>query len=176
MKIVAVSRAAAHRFSKRNEMWITLLAGLGVEGDAHCGKTVKHRSARDRTKPNIRQVHLLQSELLPQLRANGFPIEPGQMGENVLTEGIDLLSVSTGTRLHLGSSAIVEVTGLRAPCVQMDRFQQGLMQATLDRDADGGLIRKAGIMAIVLAGGDVRPGDSIRVEAPAGPPRPLRPV
>src|ERR1700681_3238565 len=121
MKVVAVSRAASHRFSKSNEMWIRLVAGLGVEGDAHAGRTVKHRSRvmRDPTQPNLRQVHLLQSELLTELRDRAFDVAAGQIGENVLTEGIDLLALSTGTRLHLGGSAIVRITGLRNPCVQL---------------------------------------------------------
>ena len=178
MKVVAVSRAAGHRFSKPNEMWIRLVVGLGVEGDAHAGKTVKHRSrvARDPTQPNLRQVHLLHAELLDELRGKGFDLAAGQIGENVLTEGVDLLGVGTGTRLHLGADAIVEITGLRNPCIQLDRFRPGLIAATLDRDAAGGLVRKAGVMAIVLADGDVRPGDPIRLIPPEGPHRPLMPV
>jgi MOSC domain-containing protein YiiM len=159
-------------------MWIKLIAGLGVEGDAHLGTTVQHRSrvARDPTVPNLRQVHLLHAELLTELRGKGFDVGPGEIGENVLTEGVDLLALSTGTRVHLGDQAIVEITGLRNPCVQLDRFQKGLMAATLDRDANGGLVRKAGVMAIVLEGGEVRLGDPIRVELPDGPHRPLTPV
>jgi len=178
MRVVAVSRDARHHFSKSNELWITLIAGLGVEGDAHAGPTVKHRSrvARDPSQPNLRQVHLLHGELLSELQAKGFAIGAGQIGENVLTEGVDLLGLSTGTRLHLGSEAVVEVTGLRNPCVQLDRFSKGLMAAVLDRDADGGLVRKAGVMGIVLQTGEVRPGDSIRVEAPDGAYQPLIPV
>lgn len=178
MRVVAVSRDARHHFSKSNELWIKLIAGLGVEGDAHSGRTVKHRSrvARDPSQPNLRQVHLLHSELLSELQAKGFAIGAGQIGENVLTEGVDLLGLSTGTRLHLGSEAVIAVTGLRNPCVQLDRFRKGLMAAVLDRDADGGLVRKAGVMGIVLKGGEVRPGDPIRVEALEGAYRPLIPV
>jgi MOSC domain-containing protein YiiM len=178
MRVVAVSRDARHHFSKSNELWIKLIAGLGVEGDAHSGRTVKHRSrvARDPSQPNLRQVHLLHNELLSELQAKGFAIGAGQIGENVLTEGVDLLGLSTGTRLHLGSEAVIAVTGLRNPCVQLDRFRKGLMAAVLDRDADGGLVRKAGVMGIVLKGGEVRPGDPIRVEAPEGAYRPLIPV
>lgn len=178
MRVVAVSRSAGHRFSKSNDLWIKLLAGLGVEGDAHSGRTVKHRSrvARDPNQPNLRQVHLLHTELLSELQAKGFAISAGQIGENVLTEGVDLLGLGTGTRLHLGDEAVVEITGLRNPCVQLDRFRTGLMAAVLDRDADGGLVRKAGVMGIVLRGGEVWPGDAIRVERPEGPYRPLLPV
>jgi len=178
MRVVAVSRDARHHFSKSNGLWIKLIAGLGVEGDAHAGRTVKHRSrvARDPSQPNLRQVHLLHSELLSELQAKGFTIAAGQIGENVLTEGVDLLALSTGTRLHLGGEAVVELTGLRNPCVQLDRFSKGLMAAVLDRDADGGLVRKAGVMGIVLQTGEVRPGDAIRVVPPAGPHRPLIPV
>jgi MOSC domain-containing protein YiiM len=176
--VVAVSRAGSHRFSKLPQMWIRLRAGLGVEGDAHAGATVKHRSrvARDASQPNLRQVHLLHAELLEELAGTGFVFGAGQIGENVLTRGVDLLGLSTGTRLRFGDAAVVEVTGLRNPCVQLDRFQAGLMAATLGRDGQGNLIRKAGIMGIVLADGDVQPGDPIAIQPPDGPHRPLRPV
>lgn len=176
--VIAVSLRKGHHFSKTNSLSIRLLKGLGVDGDAHMGETVKHRSrvAKDPTQPNLRQVHLLHEELFDELQAKAFIVRPGDMGENVTTRGIDLLGLPTGTRLHLGEAAIVEITGLRNPCVQIDRFQQGLMAATLDRDADGNLIRKAGVMGIVLAGGDVRPGDAIKIALPAEPHRRLQPV
>ena len=176
--ITAVSRSGTYTFSKPNADAIRLLAGLGVEGDAHLGQTVKHRSrvARDPTQPNLRQVHLVHAELHDELRARGFHVQPGEMGENVTTRGLDLLALPTGTRLHLGGSAVVEVTGLRNPCAQLDRFQPGLMAAVLDRDEHGGLVRKAGIMAVVLSGGEVRPGDAVRVELPPEPHRALEPV
>lgn len=176
--VVAVSRSPGHRFSKRNELWIRLVAGLGVEGDAHAGETVKHRSrvARDPTQPNLRQVHLIHAELHDELAAAGFSVGAGDMGENVTTRGIDLLALPVGTVVRLGESAVVTITGLRNPCSQLDRFQPGLMSAVLDRDADGNLVRKAGIMGVVTAGGDVRPGDAIRVELPPGPHQPLAPV
>lgn len=176
--ITAVSRSGAHTFSKPNADRIRLLPGLGVEGDAHLGQTVKHRSrvARDPTQPNLRQVHLVHAELHDELRARGFQVGPGEMGENVTTRGVDLLALPTGTRLHLGAAAVVEVTGLRNPCAQLDRFQPGLMAAVLDRGEDGELVRKAGIMGVVVAGGEVRPGDAIRVELPPEPHRGLQPV
>jgi len=176
--VEAVSRGPRHDFSKRNELWIRLIAGVGVEGDAHAGETVRHRVMRRWTPdaPNLRQVHLIHAELHDELRAAGFHVSAGDMGENVTTRGVDLLALPAGTRLHLGDQAVVEVTGLRNPCVQLDRFQPGLMAATLGRDEHGGLVRKAGIMSIVVAGGDVRAGHSIRVELPAGPHRPLVPV
>jgi len=169
--VEAVSRAAEHAFSKVNHGCIRLLAGLGVEGDAHLGRTVRHRSrvARDPSQPNLRQVHLIHGELLDGLRAQGFRVAPGAMGENVTTRGIDLLSLPTGTRLILGTEAVVEVTGLRNPCVQLDHFQQGLMSAVLDRDAEGNLVGKAGVMAVVVTGGEVRPADLIGVELPPPP-------
>ena len=134
--VAAVSRAADHTFSKANHDTIRLLAGLGIEGDAHAGHTVQHvsRVARDPTAPNLRQVHLISAELHDELRARGFDVAPGDMGENVTTRGVDLLRLPTGARLHLGDEAVVEVTGLRNPCVQLDRFQRGLMAAVLDRD------------------------------------------
>jgi MOSC domain-containing protein YiiM len=176
--VVAVSLRHGHHFSKTPSLGIRLLKGLGVAGDAHLGETVKHRSRvrKDPTRPNLRQVHLMHAELFDELRAKGFAVQPGDLGENVTTSGIDLLALPTGARLHIGAAAVVEVTGLRNPCIQIDTFQKGLMAATLDTDADGNLIRKAGIMSIVLADGDVRPGDAVRVELPTPPHRPLLPV
>ena len=173
--VIAVSRGPTHTFSKPNQGSIRLLTGRGVEGDAHCGKLVQHRSrvARDPTQPNLRQVHLIQAELHDELQASGYIVYAGQMGENVTTRGIDLLRLPTGTRLHLGNAAVVEVTGLRNPCVQLDNFQSGLMRAVLEQDEQGALIRKAGIMAIVLADGQVRPGDPIIIELPPEPHRTL---
>ena len=176
--VTAVSRSAKHTLVKSNQHSIRLLAGLGVDGDAHQGATVKHRSrvARDPTQPNLRQVHVIHAELHEALRASGFTVSAGQMGENITTRGIDLLGLPTGARLYLGSAAVVEVTGLRNPCAQLDRIQPGLMAATLDRDEHGNLVRKAGIMGVVVTGGEVRPGDPIRVELPMQPHLPLAPV
>jgi len=176
--VQAVSCSPTHTFVKPNQGSIRLLTGLGVEGDAHLGETVKHRSrvARDPSQPNLRQVHLIHAELHDELWAAGFVVSAGQMGENVTTRGIDLLRLPTGTRLHLGKTAVVEVTGLRNPCLQLDHFQPGLMAAVLGRDEHGALIRKAGVMAIVLADGEVRPGDPIIVELPPAPHRSLEPV
>ncbi len=176
--VVAVSRGPRHTFNKAPDAFIRLLAGLGVEGDAHMGVTVKHRSrvARDPTQPNLRQVHLIHAELHEELERAGFAVAAGDMGENITTRGIDLLALPTGTRLRLGDLAVVEVTGLRNPCVQLDRFQPGLMAAVLDKDADGQLVRKAGIMSIVLKGGEVMPGDTIRIVLPPAPHWPLKPV
>ncbi|WP_119459100.1 MOSC domain-containing protein [Rhodospirillaceae bacterium SYSU D60014] len=176
--VTAVSRSATHSLTKPNQDYIRLLAGLGVEGDAHLGKTVKHRSrvARDPNQPNLRQVHLIHAELHDELRAAGFALSPGQMGENVTTRGVDLLGLPNGTRLHLGAMAVVEVTGLRNPCAQLNQIQPGLMAATLGRDEQGRLVRKAGVMGIVLAGGEIRPGDPIRVELPPEPHRSLERV
>ena len=176
--VIAVSRSASHSFSKRGELGIRLLQGLGVEGDAHLGVTVQHRSrvAVDPTQPNLRQVHLIHEELFDELRGQGFDVGAGQLGENITTRGIGLLGLPTGTRLHIGEQAVVELTGLRNPCVQIDRFQHGLMQAVLGRDADGRLVRKAGVMGIVLTSGEVFPGDRIELRLPAHPHRPLERV
>lgn len=173
--VVAVAARAGHHFSKRVQFGIRLVAGLGVAGDGHAGATVKHRSrvARDPSQPNLRQVHLIHAELFEELGAQGYAIGPGDLGENVTTQGLDLLGLATGTRLAIGGAAIVEVTGLRNPCLQLDRFRPGLMKATLGRAPDGALIRKAGVMAIVLAGGDVQAGDPIRVDPPPEPHVPL---
>lgn len=176
--VIAVSRSATHSFSKPNVKSIRLLAGLGVEGDAHAGETVKHRFRvkADPTQPNLRQVHLIQAELFDELSAKGFSIAPGEMGENITTRGIDLLALPVGTRLQIGASAVVEVTGLRNPCVQIDRFRKGLMKAVLDRHSEGGLVRKSGVMGVVRAGGEVHTGDEVTIVLPAEPHRRLEPV
>jgi MOSC domain-containing protein YiiM len=171
VEVIAVAASPGHTFGKPTRDRVRLLAGLGVEGDAHAGETVKHRSRvkADPTQPNLRQVHLIHAELFDELRAGGFEVGPGQMGENVTTRGVPLLTLPRGTRLRLGVEAVVELTGLRNPCSQLDRFQPGLMAALLGRDADGALIRKAGVMAVVLAGGEVRLGDPVSVELPPEP-------
>ena len=166
--VIAVSRSATHTMSKLNAESIRLVADIGVEGDAPAGTTVKHRSRvrQDPSQPNLRQVHLIHSELHDELRAKGFDLVPGQMGENITTRGIYLLALPKGALLHLGNEAVVEVTGLRNPCTQLDGIYPGLMNAVLDRDAEGSLIRKAGIRGIVLKHGSVKPGDAITVRLP----------
>ncbi|MGZ5933779.1 MAG: MOSC domain-containing protein [Rhizomicrobium sp.] len=178
MKVIAVASDRSHNFSKPRRTSIRLIKGLGVEGDAHLGEKVQHlsRVRRDPESPNLRQVHLIHAELHDELHKKGFRVEAGQMGENITTRGIDLLGLPVNARLHIGPDAIVEVKGLRNPCAQLDGLQQGLMAATLDKDAAGNLIRKAGIMGIVIAGGEVKPGDAIRVELPDGLHLKLEPV
>ncbi|MER5177378.1 MOSC domain-containing protein [Streptomyces sp. NPDC002896] len=173
--VTAVSSNSEYSFTKPNRDGITLLAGLGVEGDVHAGVTVKHRSrvAQDPTQPNLRQVHLIHEELFAEVAEEGFKVSPGQLGENITTSGIDLLGLPVGTVLHIGEEATVEVTGLRNPCLQIDAFQIGLLKQVVGRDESGNVVRKAGIMGIVLRGGEIRPGDTIRAELPAEPHRPL---
>ncbi|MFJ4919938.1 MOSC domain-containing protein [Streptomyces sp. NPDC088725] len=165
-------------FSKPNRGSITLLAGLGVEGDAHAGVTVKHRSrvARDPSQPNLRQVHLVHEELFDAVGEEGLKVAPGELGENVTTRGIDLLGLPAGTLLRMGDEAVVEVTGLRNPCAQLENFQPGPLKQVAGRDEAGNVVRKAGVMSVVRTGGVVRPGDEIRVELPEGPLRLLGPV
>lgn len=176
--VTAVSRSAAHTFSKDNQGSICLIAGRGVEGDAHSGVTVQHRSrvAQDPSQPNLRQVHLIHAELFDELRIAGLEVSAGQMGENITTRGINLLGLPTGSRMSVGETAVLEVTGLRNPCSQLDGFLPGLTAAVLDRDAAGNLIRKAGIMGIVIVGGEVSAGDSISVTLPPKPHKPLERV
>lgn len=173
--VVSVAANRRHTFSKAPQLFIELRTGLGVEGDAHAGRTVQHlsRIARDPLQPNLRQVHLMHEELFSELAAKGFRVSPGDLGENITTRGIDLLGLPRATRLRIGSSAVVELTGLRNPCVQIDRFQDGLMAAVLDRDAAGNLVRKSGVMGIVISDGPVRADDPITIELPGGPHSPL---
>jgi len=168
---IAVSCSAQHTFSKPNQLSINLIEGIGVEGDAHAGKKVKHRYLVkiDSTKPNLRQVHLIQAELFDELNATGFSVGPGQLGENITTRGADLLALPTGTKLQIGAEAVIELTALRNPCHQIDNFQKGMLKAVLDRDDDGNVIRKAGVMGIVLVGGEIRPNDPIVINLPPEP-------
>ncbi len=168
--VVSVSLNPKHEFSKHVLSEVRLIAGCGVEGDAHAGATVKHRYRvrKDARMPNLCQVHLIHAELFDELAAAGIAVGPGEMGENITTRGLDLLGMGVGTLLHVGAEAVIEVTGLRDPCAQMNGFRPGLMKACLARDAAGRLVRKAGIMGVVVSGGLVRPGDAIRMEAAAG--------
>lgn len=177
-RVVALHLSGSHSFSKQAQHRLTLLEGIGVQGDAHAGVTVKHRSrvARDPSQPNLRQVHLIHAELFDALARGGFDVKPGDLGENITTRDIDLLGLPTGARLHIGESALVQVTGLRNPCAQIDRFQSGLMHAVLDRTPDGKLVRKAGVMGVVLRGGAVDSSAAIRIELPQGEHLPLEPV
>ncbi|MFD8572561.1 MOSC domain-containing protein [Streptomyces sp. NPDC059639] len=180
--VTAVSSNGTYSFTKPNRERVTLLAGLGVEGDVHAGVTVKHRSrvAQDPTQPNLRQVHLIHEELFTELAGQGHQVRPGELGENITTRGIDLLALPTGALLRFGDvdgGAVVEVTGLRNPCRQIDDFQDGLLKRVVGRDPDSGeIVRKAGVMSVVREGGTVGPGDAVHVELPAHPHRPLERV
>lgn len=177
-EVVAVSRDHDHHFSKPVVDAVTLVEGWGIEGDAHAGTTVQHRSrvARDPSQPNLRQVHLIHAELFDELEAAGHAVAPGLLGENVTTRGVDLLGLPTGALLHLGEDACVRVTGLRNPCQQINDFEPGLLREVLGRAEDGSVSRKGGVMGVVVSGGVVRPGDGVRVELPAGELEPLSPV
>ncbi|MCL7998766.1 MOSC domain-containing protein [Brucella sp. 21LCYQ03] len=169
--VVAVARDAKHRFSKQLVSEISIVAGEGVEGDAHKGVTVKHRSRvrADPTQPNLRQVHLIQAELFDELAGKGFDISPAELGENITTRGIDLLALPKSAILKIGNDVVLEITGLRNPCSQIEKYEKGLLNAVLDKTEDGELIRKSGVMSIVLAGGNVQAGDIIEVELPPLP-------
>jgi MOSC domain-containing protein YiiM len=177
-RVLSVNSSRVHSFSKEPVPAVTLVAGHGVQGDAHYGVTVKHRSRvkKDPFQPNLRQVHLIHSELFEELAQRGFHLEPGFLGENVTTEGVDLLALPRDTLLHLGKEVVVRITGLRNPCSQLDDFRRGLMAAVLDRTPDGKIIRKSGVMGVVVSGGTVNAGDAIRVELPARPHTALEPV
>lgn len=173
--VVSVHAGAEHSFGKEARPDIRLVAGFGVEGDVHGGATVRHRSrvAKDPYQPNLRQVHLIAEELFGELGEQGFTVGPGDLGENVTTSGIDLLDLPTGALLRIGDDALVAVTGTRNPCRQIEKFQTGLLAAVVDRAPDGSVIRKAGVMGVVVQGGPVRPGDPIAVAYPPPPWEPL---
>lgn len=175
-KVLSVSQSSKHNFSKDRVDSVLLVKGLGVDGDSHAGTTVQHvfRKKSHPAEPNLRQVHLIQAELFDELEQDGFHVRPGDLGENITTRGIDLLNLPEGTLLRIGPDAVVQVTGLRNPCRQIDRFQPGLLKAVLPRDGKGKIVRKTGIMGIVLSGGRVTVDDEIRAELPAGPPRRLK--
>lgn len=177
-EVISVHKSENHTFSKTSESSIMLVTGQGVEGDAHKGVKVKHRSRvrADPSQPNLRQVHLIHCELIDELQQQGFKVAPGSMGENITTKGIDLLNLPTDSILHIGHQVELKVTGLRNPCGQLDKFQKGLTAAVLGRDGQGKVIRKAGIMSIVITGGEIAPGDSIKTILPKKPYLALEPV
>ena len=170
-KVAAVHLAADHQFSKQTVGSIELLEGLGVAGDAHLGVTVQHRSRvrADPTQPNLRQVHLMHQELFDWLAPRGFAVDAGSLGENITTTGVDLLGLPRGSLLHIGDSAVVEVTGLRNPCAQIEDFMPGLLKQLVGYDDAGTLVRRAGIMGVVHRGGTILPGAPIAVVLPEGP-------
>lgn len=174
-RVTAVSRNGDYSFTKPNRDSVTLVAGFGVEGDVHGGATVKHRfrMRKDPSQPNLRQVHLIHEELFEEVREAGFEVAAGELGENVTTRGVDLLGLPVGTRLRLGAEAVVEVTGLRNPCAQIDGFRKGLLKEVVGKGADGRAVFRTGVMSVVVSGGVVRPGDPVTVELPNGPHRPL---
>lgn len=177
-QVTAVAKDGQHRFSKCIAPEITIVAGLGVDGDAHQGVTVKHRSRvkADPTQPNLRQVHLIHSELFDELAERGFEVGPSDLGENITTKGINLLGLPRGAHLKVGNEVVLEVTGLRNPCAQIDEFRKGLLSAVLDNGPKGEVIRKSGVMAVALNGGRVRDGDRIDVVLPEPPFLPLERV
>ena len=176
--VASVGVSSGHTFTKQPCSAIRLIAGLGVEGDAHSGALVKHRSrvAKDPSQPNLRQAHIIHAELFDELAAQGFHVRSGDLGENITSRGVDLLALPRAALLHIGEEAVIEITGLRNPCQQINAFQPGLMQAVIERSDDGGLVRKSGVMGVVRVGGLVRPDDVIRVELPAEPHVRLEPV
>lgn len=176
--VVALHRSSEHTFSKESCGEVTVVAGIGVDGDAHAGATVRHRSrvAADPTQPNLRQVHLIPSEILDRVRAAGHDVEPGDLGENVTTEGIDLHALPTGTLLRIGDTALLAITGLRNPCGQIENFRTGLLAEVRGRGDDGRLQRWAGVMSVVVQGGTIRTGDPIAAQSPPLPHHPLERV
>lgn len=173
--VIAVASDSGHNFSKPLRPVINLIAGFGVEGDAHAGKTVQHLWDKKKTPyaPNLRQVHLVHEEIFAQLAEDGFTVTPGDIGENIVTRGIDLLNLPLATQLEFQSGAVVELTGLRDPCSKLNKVQDGLIHKFVYKSEEGKRAVKSGVMSIVLTGGEIRPHDSITVKLPEGPHEPL---
>jgi len=172
--VLAVHCNGKHAFSKPPRDAIRLIGNWGVEGDAHAGATDQHlyHIRRFGEQPNLRQVHLIHAELFDEVLTKGHAVLPGQLGENISTRNVDLLGLPQGARLHIGAEAVVELTGLRNPCRQIDEFQPGLRSHLVERTA-AGVVRRGGVMSIVVKGGMVRRGDRIEVELPQTPHSPL---
>jgi hypothetical protein len=165
----SVSASPRHGFSKLVRESITLIKGHGVDGDAHAGAFVKHRYlARWRPRmANERQVHLINQALFEELFSEGFNVQPGNLGENVTTRGIDLLRLPLGTMLALGPTAAVELRGLRTPCVLVDRFRKGLLKALVRKGEQPRF--RAGVMGVVREGGILFPGNPVKVTISPAP-------
>jgi MOSC domain-containing protein YiiM len=171
--VVAVASKEKHEFSKRTRHAITLVEDHGVEGDVHAGRVIQHRYLAKKmpVMPNNRQVHLIASELFTELGLSGFNVSPGELGENITTAGLDLTNLPLGTRLRLGSSAVVEITGLRTPCSLIDRFQKGLKRAMIMKHEQPRF--RCGVLGVAKATGKIAPGDPIIVELPSFSLQPL---
>lgn len=176
-KVVAVACDSKHNIIKPVQAHITLIAGWGVEGDAHAGETIQHRydKRRNPTAPNLRQIHLMHAELFDHMADQGMTVRPGQMGENITTRDIDILSLPQGTRLKLGN-AVIELTGLRNPCKYLNTIAPGLMKACLAKHKDGTPFPQSGVMGMIIAGGIVKAGDAIEIVLPEKPHHRLLPV
>jgi len=177
-KVHSLSSSAQHSFSKHTTHQVEVIKGIGIKGDAHAGVKVKHRSrvAKDPNQPNLRQIHLIHLELLKELVAKGYTVNPGDLGENITTEGISILNLPKDTILKIGENVAIQITGLRNPCHQIDKFQKGLLKEVVGKNDAGDIIRMAGIMAIVLEGGMIKVNDEILVELPALPHQKLERV
>lgn len=176
--VESVHRSESHDFTKATVEEVVLVAGVGIEGDAHAGATVQHvsRKKKDADRPNLRQVHLVSAELHEELVADGFDLDHGGFGENLVTRGIALGDLPVGTTLALGDDAIIVLTGLRDPCAQIDRHREGLRAAVAFDPGEGPKLFRDGAMAMVVRGGVVRTGDPIGVALPPEPHHPMRKV
>jgi MOSC domain-containing protein YiiM len=172
--VVAVHRKEEYGVFKEIQESVHLVKGFGVQGDAHMGTLVQHRynKKQNPNQPNLRQVHLIQAELFDDLKELGLIVKPGEMGENITTRNIDIINLPLDTKLHLGDSAILQLTGLREPCGQLNTVQKGLKNAVLDESGKS----RVGVMSVVLRGGAVKADDLIRVELPSEPHQDLQPV
>ena len=177
-RVVSVSLSPKHSFSKTPAAEIRILADLGVEGDAHAGEQVQHlyRVRKNPNAPNLCQVHLISTEFLDELHTLGFPLQPGEIGENLAVRGINLLTLPVGALLRIGADVVLQITGLRDPCQKLNSLAPGLMKACIARGSDGSVVRKAGVMSLAVTSGTIRPGDPILIELPPGEPLKMGPV
>lgn len=180
-RVLSVSSSQTHSFSKPPVPGITLIANHGVKGDCHAGKTTQHRSSLQvhPPTPNLRQVHLIAIENLKKIASHLTTVDsaalltPGALGQNITLEGIDLLNLPTGTELHFVSDGgsqsgpVLVLTGVRDPGPQIERFQAGLKERFIVRDAERRVVgRLVGVMSVVQCGGEVRSGMGVRVVYP----------
>jgi MOSC domain-containing protein YiiM len=161
--VIAVCQKTEPGLPKFEAEAIQLIEDFGVSGDYHAGKLIRHRywAAKDPTHPNHRQVLLVDTSIYADLASQGIALKPGMLGENVVVDGIQVMTLAVGARLQLGD-ALLELTEVRNPCYQLNEMHPDLLEA-VKPEVDGQPRRNAGMFARILTGGWVRPGNPVLV-------------